>query len=173
MTRMVPICLSAALAVLVVSDSAAQQGGQRCGTLPQPVAEMREKILAAAGGDSIEALVALTDPREFTSNYGGEETLAYWQGLEGNGEGIRGIARTLLALGCSVAAADDKVFYTWPAAVDLPYADLTEEERAAIGALHGGAIEDLYVEGPEIGYYVGWQLGITSDGRWLALVAGD
>lgn len=173
MKRTVPIYLATVLAATAPFAASAQERGTRCGDLPAPVAEMREKVLTTAESGAIEELVALTDPQEFTSNYGGEDTLAFWQYLEGEGAGIRGIAKALLALGCSVAAADDKVFYTWPAAVDLPYADLTEEERAVIGALHDGAIEDLYVEGPEIGYYAGWQLGITSDGRWLYLVAGD
>jgi hypothetical protein len=150
----------------------AQEGAQRCGTLPPPVAEKRDAILAAAEG-GLDDLAALAVSQDFTSNYGGEETLAYWQYLEGEGQDIREISKALLALGCAVEPDDDKVYYSWPAAADLPYGDLTDEERKAIGALHGGDIEDLYVEGPEIGYYAGWSLIITADGRWLALVAGD
>jgi hypothetical protein len=173
MKRIVPISLAAALAALAPSAAPAQGSGARCGELPQPVAETRERILAAAESGSVEDLAALADSTEFTSNYGGEETLAYWQYLEREGEDIRETAKALLALGCSVSADDDTVFYTWPAAVDLPYSELTNEEREAIGALHGGAIEDVYLDGPEVGYYAGWSLLITSDGRWFALVAGD
>jgi len=172
--KQLPMTLAACLGILLllsVDGVQAQEGAQRCGTLPPPVAETRDAILAAAEG-GLDDLAALTDS-EFTSNYGGEQTLAYWQYLEGEGQDIRETAKALLALGCAVDADDDKVFYTWPAAVDLPYGDLTDEERKAIGALHGGAIEDMYVEGTEVGYYAGWSLVITSDGRWLALVAGD
>ena len=178
MKRRLPISLAVYLGLSVLLSSGtpgvswAQEGVQRCGTLSPRVAATRDAILAAADGD-LEGLVALADPAEFTSNYGGEETLAYWQYLEGEGQDIRETIKTLLALGCTVEPDDDKVYYTWPVAADLPYNDLTEDERAAVGALHGSDIESLYVEGPEIGYYVGWRLIIIADGRWLALVAGD
>lgn len=174
MKRRLPISLAMYLGLGVFLASGAvpaQEGAQRCGILPPPVAETRDAILAAAEG-GLEDLAALTDP-QFTSNYGGEETLVYWQYLEGEGQDIRETAKALLALGCTVDADDDTVFYTWPAAVDLPYTELTDAERKAIGALHGGDIESVYVEGSEVGYYAGWSLVITSDGRWFALVAGD
>ena len=164
--------MSLGLGIFLASAAVqAQEGAQRCGALPRPVAETRDAILAAAGG-GLEGLAALTDP-QFTSNYGGEETLAYWQYLEGEGQDIRETAKALLLLGCAVDADDDTVFYTWLAAVDLPYSELTDAERKAIGALHGGDIENMYVEGTEVGYYAGWSLVITADGRWFALVAGD
>jgi hypothetical protein len=174
MKRRLPISLALYLGLAFLLPGGgvlAQEGAQRCGALPGPVAATRDAILAAAEG-GLEGLAALTDP-QFTSNYGGEETFAYWQYLKGEGQDIRETAKALLALGCAVDADDDTVFYTWPTAVDLPYADLTDEEREAIGALHGADIEDVYVEGTEVGYYAGWSLIITSDGRWFALVAGD
>jgi hypothetical protein len=73
----------------------AQDGPQRCGELPPAVAEKRRAILAAADSDP-EDLAALTDPQEFTSNYGGEEMLAYWQWLAEEVD-IREIAKSLLA----------------------------------------------------------------------------
>lgn len=162
------------MAVFAPLAALGQNWGERCGDeLPVAVAEMRDKILAAAKGGSVEELAALADPELFTSNYGGEETLAYWRALEAEGVDIGGIARALLALDCVPSATEEYVLYTWPPAADLPYSALTDEERAAIGALHGGAIEDVYVEGPEIGYYAGWQLIIAGSGRWFALVAGD
>lgn len=166
--------LFAGLFVVGATSSGAwgQEGAQRCGALPPPVEERRAAILAAAEGD-LDGLAALADTTDFTSNYGGEETLAYWQYLQGEGQDIRETAKALLALGCTVEPDDDRVYYTWPAAVGLAFSDLTEEERTAIGTLNGGDIESLYVEGTEAGYYVGWTLVITSDGRWIALVAGD
>lgn len=158
--------------LMMVGAAAAQEGAQRCGTLPEKVAETRAAILAAAD-DGVDALAALADSPDFTSNYGGEDTRIYWQSLADEGYDVGQTAKALLALGCTVEPDDDKVYYTWPAAADLPFGDLTDEERAAIGALHGGDIEDVYVEGTEVGYYVGWRLMITADGQWIALVAGD
>lgn len=174
MKRRLPISLAVCLGlgVLLSGGVLAQEGAQRCGPLPEPVAEKRDAILAATGG-GLEEFAALADPAEFTSNYGGEDTLAYWQYLEGQGEDIRKTAKALLKLDCTVASSGGKVLYTWPAAVDLPFAELTEKEREAIGALHGGTIDSVYIEGTEFGYYAGWQLIITADGNWFALVAGD
>ena len=55
----------------------------------------------------------------------------------------------------------------------LPYAALTVGEIAALQGLYDGKLDDWYLEGTETGYYVGWRLIITGDGKWNAFVAGD
>lgn len=158
---------------LPTGASQAEDSGRRCGPLPPGVAEMRARILVAAETGSLEDLAALGDEGSFTASYGGSETATFWRQLAAEGTDMREIARTLLDLGCSVSAADDTTYYSWPAAVDLPYAELTERERAVLAGLHGGNLESVYVDGPEIGYYVGWTLTIDETGDWIALVAGD
>lgn len=162
--------------VLFAAGSAAAQeadGAARCGELPAAVADMYERILATAQSGSLEDLAALGDEGTFTASYGGGDTAEVWQSFAADGIDMRAVAKTLLGLGCSVSASDDLAYFTWPAAVDLPYDDLTDEERRVLAELHGAALETLYVEGTEVGYYVGWTLMIDETGDWIALVAGD
>lgn len=149
----------------------AEDGARRCGALPPPVAEKRAAILAAAEGD-LAALAALTAP-DFTASYGGGDALEIWRELAAQGTDIRVVVKTLMTLDCAVANADDVAYFTWPAANDLEWAELTEAERTALAPLYGGDLANAYVEGPEVGYYVGWAMTLTEDGDWIALVAGD
>lgn len=167
------VAIAAAFFSGLCSGAEAQDGYARCGELPAAVAEMRDRILRTASNGSIEDLAALGDAGVFTASFGGGDTAEIWHRFAAEGTDIRHVARVLLDLDCSVAAAADTSYYTWPAAVDLPYAELTESERRALAELHGVELESLYVEGPEIGYYIGWALTIAEDGDWIALVAGD
>jgi hypothetical protein len=36
-----------------------------------------------------------------------------------------------------------------------------------------GDLGSVYVSGIKTGYYAGWQIEVTADGRWLAFSAGD
>ena len=63
--------------------------------------------------------------------------------------------------------------YVWPAASEIPYSDLTAEEKAALEKLYPGKVEDQYVEGTATGYYASWRLYIDEDGHWTSFVAGD
>lgn len=149
----------------------AQDEAQRCGTLPAPVAEKRAAILAAAEG-SLEDLAALTAP-DFTASYGGGGALEIWQELAEQGTDVRVIVKTLLGIDCAVAHQDDMAYFTWPAANDLPWDQLDVAEREALAPLYGGDLTNAYLEGPEVGYYVGWAMTLTGAGEWIALVAGD
>lgn len=172
MNRLVSISLALGLGVSV-SAAACAEDVARCGTLPAAVADMRQKILQAAEGGSLEDLASLADEGIFTASHGGSDTMEFWQYLAAEGTDIGQLATTLLSLGCAVAASDDTAYYTWPAAIDLPYSELTGEERSVLATLHGGDLESVYLEGTEVGYYIGWQLVIAEDGDWIALVAGD
>lgn len=149
----------------------AEDAARRCGELPAAVAEKRAAILAAADGE-LAALAALTAP-DFTASYGGGDALEVWRELAAQGTDIRPIVKTLMALDCAVAHADDIAYFTWPAANDLDWEELTDAERAALAPLYGGDLENAYVEGHEVGYYVGWAMTLTRDGDWIALAAGD
>lgn len=176
--RLLPIrllftCVAAAAIGSMPDATLAQESWARCGQLPEPVAEMKAGIEAALAAGTLDELAALADEGEFIASYGESATLEVWQQLAADSVDIREVARTLLGLGCTVAAVDDTAYYTWPAAIDVAYGDLTEDERASLAELHGMALEALYVDGPETGYYVGWSLTITGDGDWFSLVAGD
>jgi hypothetical protein len=74
---------------------------------------------------------------------------------------------------CAVYNGAEGEVFTWPSAADLPYQKLTKKEIAALQKLYQGQLADQYIEGPEVGYYVGWRLSINSDGTWSEFVAGD
>jgi hypothetical protein len=174
--RVVKTILSASLA-LALSASAvlAEDEWERCGELPPAVAQTRQAIHEAAAARDYAALAKLADPDEFVYSFGeeGGDPVAYWQAVDREGTDIRATIGALLEMSCAVLTYEEMVEYVWPAAADAPYAELTAEETAALEALYAGEVEAQYIEGTEIGYYVGWRLYIAEDGRWTAFVAGD
>lgn len=174
MKRMMPALLLAASIAGLIADARAQEI-TRCGELPAPVAEKRDAIAAAAEAGDLEALVALTDPTEFTYSFGdGGDALGYWQSMRDQ-EGVdpAALLTGLLAAGCAHYDEGGSSFYVWPAADLIDYIDLTPLEIEALQTLYDGELVNWYVEGFAVGYYVGWRFYIDPDGRWTAFVAGD
>jgi len=149
------------------------QEGERCGTLPAPVAAKRDAIAAAAADDNLAAMAALANPEDAFGFGDVEDIGKAWIDWKKRGTDMAALARALLALDCSVYVGNGKGYYAWPAAADLPASALTDEERAKIAEINGGDFEAQYIEGSENGYYVGWRIVIIEDGRWTAFVAGD
>jgi hypothetical protein len=166
--------LSAAL-LWSTSVACAQDEAGRCGALPPAVAEKRAALRAAAEAGDYAALGRLADDSEFLYSFGdgGGDPVPYWRELEGMGTNIPDIVVRLLDMPCVELRYDALTEYVWPSANEIPYAELTPEEAAALDALYGPKLAEYYVDGPEAGYYVGWRLFIAEDGRWTALVAGD
>jgi hypothetical protein len=170
--------LSFMVAVALWASAAAAQDeppAERCGALPAPVAKMREAIRAAAAARDYGALAKLTDPTAFTYSFGDEggDPVKYWKSAEAEGTDIRATIVALLDMSCAVIEEEDSKEYVWPAAAEVPYAELTAEEKAALEKLYPGKVEDQYVEGTNTGYYASWRLYIDEDGHWASFVAGD
>jgi hypothetical protein len=174
---MKPILSIVAAVALWVSTAAAQDQApaERCGTLPPPVAKMRDAIRAAAVARDYGALVKLTAPSEFTYSFGDEggDPAKYWQSVDAEGTDVRATIVGVLDMSCAVVEEEDAKEYVWPAASEVAYAELTAEEKAALDKLYGGKVEDEYVEGTATGYYVGWRVYIDEDGHWTSFVEGD
>lgn len=160
---------------LWTSAAAAQDEAVRCGDLPPAVSETKAAIRDAAAARDYAALAKLADPATFTYSFGGGgDPVAYWTSVDGEGTDIRATIVALLDMSCATFAGDENgPYYEWPAAAEIPYAELTEDETAALQQLYAGRLEEQYVEGPEVGYYVGWRLLINQNGRWETFVAGD
>ena len=62
--------------------------------------------------------------------------------------------------------------YVSPWAYDLDPAELTRREREILAAA-GAATLDQLNQMAEFGHYLGWRVGIRSDGTWIFFVAGD
>jgi hypothetical protein len=152
-----------------------EPAAERCATLPAPVAKMREAIRAAAAARDYGKLAKLTDPSAFTYSFGeeGGDPVKYWKSAEAEGTDIRATMVALLDMSCAVIEEEDSTEYVWPAASEIPYAELTAEEKAALEKLFPGKVEDQYVEGTATGYYASWRLYIDVDGHWTSFVAGD
>ncbi len=169
------VCLVAAMSLAFLAQDAQAEEITRCDALPEPVAAKRDAIAAAAEAGDLEALAALTDPTHFTYSFGnGEGALSYWQRMRAE-EGVDAAALIagVLTAGCAQYDDGGNTLYFWPAAALIEYPDLTQEEIDALQALYEGALESWYVEGFEVGYYVGWRLYLEADGRWSSFVAGD
>lgn len=94
--------------------------------------------------------------------------------MAAEGTDVAAIVLLLFEMSCAVfEISGDTTYYEWPAAAELPYLALTADEIAALEKLYDGKLSDWYLEGTETGYYVGWRLLITKEGRWIAFVAGD
>lgn len=152
----------------------AQEEADRCSYLPSAVAQKRDAVRAAAAAQDYQALARLADDTEFIFSFGGEgDPVPYWQGLAAEGVDIPQIIVALLDMPCAVLRYDSGTEYVWPSANEIPYAQLTTDEIDALQAIYNGKLEENYLDGPELGYYVGWRLFIAEDGRWTTLVAGD
>ena len=170
--------LSFAVAVALWASAAAAQdqpAAERCDALTAPVAKMREDIRAAAAARDYGALGKLTDPSMFTYSFGDEggDPVKYWKSVDAEGTDIRATMVALLDMSCAVVEEEDSKEYVWPAASEIPYAELSAEEKAALEKLYPGKVEDQYVEGTSTGYYASWRLYIDEDGHWASFVAGD
>jgi hypothetical protein len=167
----------AAAVALWASTAAAQDepAAERCGALPPTVAKMHDSIRAAAAARDYGALTKLTDSSQFTYSFGDEggDPVKYWTSADAEGTDIRATMVALLDMSCAVIQEEDATEYVWPAASEIPYGELTAEEKAALEKLYPGKVEDQYVEGTATGYYVGWRLYIDEEGHWTSFVAGD
>jgi hypothetical protein len=134
-------------------------------SLPAEVLATREALLVAARAGDLDAFGALI-PTEtmFSSNFGGEtDHLAYYRSLE-----IDILAEVVALLEGPFAVEGDIV--VWPDIfLRVPFA-FGPDERADLVARYGA---DRLAEWEAAGDYLGWRLGITTDGEWLFLVAGD
>lgn len=139
-------------------------------SLPAAVLTTREALLAAARADDWDAVGALMSTElRFTSNYGGEtDHVAYLSGLE---EDV--LAEVVLLLEDPyerVGEVQVGEVFVWPELhARVPFA-VTDEERPDLEARFGA---DALAEWEAAGTYLGWRIGITTEGEWIFLVAGD
>jgi hypothetical protein len=137
--------------------------------LPPAVADTRRALIRTAESRDYGALRKLIPKTGFTYTYGaGGDPVAYWRELEDNGERPLETLATLLQL--PYATPQDA--YVWPWAHQRDPAELTRREREILAAA-GAATLDQLNQMAEFGHYLGWRVGIRSDGTWIFFVAGD
>lgn len=139
------------------------------GGLPEPVAELRDLIVAAATACDIDSLVSLTTSGQlFTYSFGGDaDPGRFWR--QGEQLGHAPLARIVDVLDLPFVVEDGELgrVYVWPSAFQE---EPTEEDWEALSAVYNEEDVDLF---KELGGYLGVRVGITEDGDWLFAVEGD
>ena len=134
-------------------------------SLPAEVLATRTALLAAAQAGDWDALEALIPADTlFNSNFSGEaDHIAYYRSLDTD-------------VFAEIAALLDDPFVTldditvWPELyARVPFA-FGSDERVDLEARYGA---DRLADWEAAGSYLGWRLGITAEGEWIFLVAGD
>jgi hypothetical protein len=135
--------------------------------VPDPVAQTRAAILAAAKARDYDALQAVIDPEAFLSDAGfGVDPVPAWRAL---GTGPLEAMEVLLGLPHTVEETNEGTLYRWPRfTADSDPEEMSGPERDALVALLG---EDGLVNAfqDETGY-VAPRLGILADGAWWFLI---
>ena len=141
--------------------------------LPEPVADVRQRVFGAAVACDYETLgqIALEQGEGFTFSYGAgpdDSAAAHWRELEESGteEPMRVLA-TILTMPYS---RNESGSYAWPTAyTESP----TEEAWQAL--VDAGLYTQEEVDGMRSGGtgYLGYRTAITADGDWQFFVAGD
>lgn len=148
--------------------------------LPPPVAEMRDRLLAAVASGDIEDLnepLAWNElPIVFGSAEDGDDPIAHWQRISADGKGIQvledmGRALALpparLAIGRDVENAG---VYVWPYLSERALDRLTVEEEKDLRTLMTETEAKKMREG---GTWTWWRLVIGADGTWHAFQKGE
>jgi hypothetical protein len=151
----------------VVATDAATEPVPTVEGLPDPVAQTRATILAAASAEDYDALEPVVDPDVFLSDAGfGVDPVPHWRD---QGSAPLEAMAVLLALPHTVRETNEGTLYQWPRfTADSDPKDMSAAERDALTALLG---EDGLVASfqDETGY-VAPRLGILADGTWWFFV---
>jgi len=151
----------------VVTSEPAEQPLPTIEEVPDPVAQTRAAILAAAKTRNYDALEPLIDGEVFLSDAGfGVDPVAAWRA---QGEAPLEAMEVLLGLPYVVEETNEGTLYRWPRfTADSNPDEMSRPERDALVALLGeDGLTNAFQE--ETGY-VGPRLGILADGTWWFLI---
>ncbi|TMV01576.1 hypothetical protein FGI60_14385 [Brucella haematophila] len=145
--------------------------------LPQPVRQMREKMLAAAQSGDIEQLRPLLGEADNSTQLSledhEEDVIEFLKSLAGDVEGreILAIIADLLGTGYvhMNAGTDDEV-YVWPYFYAMPLDRLTPSQTVELFQIVTASdFEDM----KKAGGYIFYSIGIAPDGSWRFFTAGE
>jgi hypothetical protein len=143
--------------------------------LPAAVAEVRERVFAAAVACDYETLeaIALERGEGFTFSYGGTESAAdFWREREeaGDAEPDPKPMRALTAILSLPYTRNESGSYAWPSAYQESPADADWRTIVDAGLYTEEQVEQMKAGGTG---YLGYRTAITADGDWQFFVAGD
>jgi hypothetical protein len=150
----------------------AEEEGDRT-TLTPEAAATRDAILDAVAARDLEALGALTGP-DFSHSFGDVDgdPVAFWEAEIRNGIDIFGILERFLALDpvSPIEYDDGSRLYEWPIEEGLAYESLSSAQLVSYTELLGQEAMDAWQGN---GFYLGYRIGIRSEGTWQFFIAGD
>jgi hypothetical protein len=138
-------------------------------TLPTPVAEKREAIVAAAKALDYDRLKTLLDPKTFSYSFAESgDPIGYWRRLEGEAEVP--VLGDRLPTVFSAPWGTQGDIYVWPSVHGKPPSEWTPQERRWLRNLYTPREIRSF---ERAGHYLGWRTGIRKDGTWIYFIAGD
>lgn len=144
--------------------------------LPQPVARMRERILAAAKSGELKKLVTAMQTNETMPIFSlGDEKdpAAFWKKTYPDSDGLEVLAILIGILEAPyvhVEKGTAQEMYLWPYFARMPLKSLTPEQKVELFRIVTGAD---YKDMLDFGAYSFYRLGIGPDGTWHFFVSGD
>ncbi len=134
--------------------------------LPSPVARTRQELVDAALACDYRTLGRMAREMEVDLRYEGDPIpVRSWRELEADGAQVVRALAGLLSLAHVRHEGDAGTEFTWPTAVDWPFADVGNgRERRDLLEVVG---ERGIFGWSEAGGYSGWRVAIGADGRWL------
>ena len=144
--------------------------------LPQPVARVRERILAAAKSGELKKLVTVMQTNETLPIFslGDEKDPAeFWRKTYPDSDGIEVLAILIGILEAPfvhVEKGTPQEMYLWPYFARMPLKTLTLEQKVELFRIVTGAD---YKDMLDFGAYSFYRLGLGPDGTWHFFVSGD
>ena len=146
--------------------------GEDLGPLPAPVEEMRQAILAAAHSGNIEDLRVPLDWNELKPDVAapkGEDALAHWKKLSGDGQG-----REILAVLADILQMrpaelplgkdlENNIIYVWPYLAEAKLDELTPAQEVDLLRLVTPEQAKAMRQAKK---WTWWRLTIGADGTW-------
>jgi pimeloyl-ACP methyl ester carboxylesterase/DNA-binding beta-propeller fold protein YncE len=140
--------------------------------LPGPVAATRQAIVEAATDCDFARLAELGGDLRYSFG-GGNDPAGFWREIEAAGPEPLPLESMveLLALPFGTIEAGDITYYVWPRAFSYDsWGSVPDEDRRALTVLYDASDQEGFAQ---FGAYIGYRVGITSDGTWAYFVDGD
>ncbi len=144
--------------------------------LPEPVARMRERILAAAKSGELKKLVTAMQTNETMPIFSlgsDKDPAAFWRQTYPDSGGLEVLAILIGILEAPyvhVEKGTPQEMYLWPYFARMPLKSLTPEQKVELFRIVTGAD---YKDMLDFGAYSFYRLGIGPDGTWHFFVSGD
>jgi hypothetical protein len=144
--------------------------------LPAAVADMRERIVAAARSGELEKLAALMETTGGSPIYSyadHDDPVAFWRANYPDSAGVEILAILLTILDVGFVHVDvgtPQEIYLWPYFARRSLTTLSPQQRVELFRIVTG---HDYKQMIEFGAYSFYRLGIAPDGTWHFFVSGD